>query len=231
MGSLLVEYLARLGVGELLLIDPDRIAVSNLPRVAGATWWDVRWPLCSAGAPQWLQALAARISARKTWIAQRAAKRASPSCRVSVVAKNIAADTVAQQCRDCDYVFLAADSMQARLTVNALVQQYLIPGLQIGSKVVTTDDGRDLVDVYSVVRWLLPGEGCLWCNGLISPDRLAWEAKTINEQREQQYGLEIPNPSVITLNAVGASHAAARFMSGYLELGTIHQSPICACIN
>ncbi len=218
VGSLLVEYLARLGVGELLLIDPDRIAFSNLPRVVGATWWDARWPLCSARAPRWVQAVAARISARKTRIAQRVAKRANPACEVSVIAKNIAADTVAQQSRDCDYVFLAADSMQARLTVNALVQQYLIPGLQIGSKVVTTDDGRDLVDVYSVVRWLLPGEGCLWCNGLISPDRLAWEAKTINEQRGQQYGLEIPNPSVITLNAVGASHAAARFMSGYLEL-------------
>ncbi len=36
-GSLIVEYLARLGVGHLVVADPDRIELSNLPRVVGAT--------------------------------------------------------------------------------------------------------------------------------------------------------------------------------------------------
>lgn len=37
----------------------------------------------------------------------------------------------------CDYLFLAADSMRARLVFNALVHQYLIPGVQLGSKIRT----------------------------------------------------------------------------------------------
>ncbi len=36
MGMLIVEYLARLGVGRLILIDPDRVEQSNLPRLPGA---------------------------------------------------------------------------------------------------------------------------------------------------------------------------------------------------
>ena len=35
-GSLLAEYLGRLGVGEFVLVDPDRAAVSNLPRLIAA---------------------------------------------------------------------------------------------------------------------------------------------------------------------------------------------------
>jgi hypothetical protein len=62
------------------------------------------------------------------------------------------------------------------------------------------------------MRWVLPGAGCLWCSGLISPHRLAWEAKSDAEREEQRYGTESPDPSVITLNAVAASHAANEFL-------------------
>jgi tRNA A37 threonylcarbamoyladenosine dehydratase len=34
-GSLVVEYLARLGVGHLVVVDPERIETTNLPRVVG----------------------------------------------------------------------------------------------------------------------------------------------------------------------------------------------------
>ena len=37
VGSLVTEYLARLGVGNLVLIDPDEIESTNLSRVVGAT--------------------------------------------------------------------------------------------------------------------------------------------------------------------------------------------------
>ena len=216
VGSLLAEFLARLGVGTLLLIDPDRLEVTNLSRVVAATRWDVRWPLSASVMPAIVQRLARRFSAHKTVIAARAVHRANPTATVESFADNVARASVADACRDSDFVFLAADSMQARLVVNALVQQYLIPGLQIGSKVVTHDD--QLLDAFSVVRWLMPGAGCLWCNGLISPERLAWEAKTDQEQLAQRYGTDAPNPSVLPINAVGAGHTAARFMCAYLGL-------------
>ena len=45
-----------------------------------------------------------------------------------------ASDSVAVKLRDCDFIFLAADSMRGRLVVNALTHQYLIPSVQMGSE-------------------------------------------------------------------------------------------------
>ncbi|WP_425373325.1 ThiF family adenylyltransferase [Mesorhizobium denitrificans] len=41
VGSLIAEYLAWLGVGTIVLIDPDRIDPTNLPRVVGARRADI----------------------------------------------------------------------------------------------------------------------------------------------------------------------------------------------
>ena len=63
-----------------------------------------------------------------------------------------------------------------------------------------------------------PGLGCLWCNQLIDPNLLAKEAKTDDERKAQAYGVEEPNPSVISLNAVSAAHAVNDFLMDYLGL-------------
>jgi hypothetical protein len=120
---------------------------------------------------------------------------------------------VAERLIDCDYIFLAADSAQARLVFNALVHQYLIPGVQVGAKVQVGDEGK-IVDIFSVVRPVNPGEGCLWCNQLISPARLQAEALTPEQRRQQRYveDEEVHAPSVITLNAVAAAHAVNDYL-------------------
>jgi hypothetical protein len=71
----------------------------------------------------------------------------------------------------------------------------------------------------------MPGIGCLWCNGLISPARLQEEALTETERRGQRYIEEsnIQAPSVITLNAVACAHAVDDYLfslSGMLTPGT-----------
>lgn len=198
IGSLVSEYLARLGVGEIVMIDPDRLETSNLSRVVGATLSD------------------ARQRRSKVAIAERHAAEASRT-RVTVLEADVAVESVSRRLRDCDYIFLAADSMRARLVFNALVHQYLIPGVQLGAKVRAAADGV-LLDVMSAVRPVRPGEGCLWCNQLIDPHQLAIEAKSDAERRAQAYGVAEPNPSVITLNAVAAAHAVNDFLFLYLDL-------------
>jgi hypothetical protein len=115
---------------------------------------------------------------------------------------------------DCDYLFLAADSMQARLLFNALVHQYLIPGVQVGSKVLVESHSGKVIDAYSVSRPVLPGKGCLWCNGLITPSGLQRESASIAEVQAQQYVNDplVVSPSVITLNATAAAEAANDFL-------------------
>ena len=201
VGSLVTEYLARLGVGNLVLIDPEQIDESNLSRVVGATGVDVE------------------ICQLKTQIAVRHAREMAIHTNLQPIAGDVSRDSVAQLLRDCDFIFLAADSMRARLVVNALAHQYLIPTIQMGTKIRSGKSGN-IDDAMCAVRHVRPGTGCLWCNGLIDPTQLAIEAKSDTERKEQAYGVQEPNPSVITLNAVAAAHAVNDFLFDFLGLRT-----------
>jgi molybdopterin/thiamine biosynthesis adenylyltransferase len=197
IGSIIAEYLARLGVGNLVFVDPDEIEESNLSRVVGANKEDVQ------------------RSAKKVAIATRHAMESNLGIKVEMIVDDVAKDSVARQLRTCDYIFLAADSMRSRLVFNALVHQYLVPGTQVGAKVRLSANGA-IEDAMSAVRKVRPGEGCLWCNQLIDPSILALEAKSDEERRTQAYGTSEPNPSVITLNAVAAAHAMNDFLFDFL---------------
>jgi len=117
--------------------------------------------------------------------------------------------------RDLNPVWPAtAIGESALLVFNALVHQYLIPGAQVGAKVMVDKTTGEILDVFSVYRPVLPGIGCLWCNGLISPSRLQEEAFTETERHQQRYIEEstIHAPSVITLNAVASAHAVDDYL-------------------
>jgi hypothetical protein len=130
---------------------------------------------------------------------------------------DVAKESVARELTACDYIFLAADSMRARLVFNSIVHQYLIPGVQLGAKIRSDSNGK-LLDVMNVNRPVRPGHGCLWCNQLIDTNLLAKESKTDEERKAQAYGVEEINPSVISLNAISASHAVNDFLLDYLGL-------------
>lgn len=144
-------------------------------------------------------------------------RQANPEGEVTLIQDDFAKQSIVSQLTAVDYLFLAADSMRARLVFNALVNQYLIPGVQLGSK-IRSDKNGSLMDVMSANRPVRPGHGCLWCNQLIDTNLLAKEAKTDEERKAQAYGTEEPNPSVISLNAVSAAHAVNDFLLDYLTL-------------
>jgi ThiF family len=207
IGSIVAEYLARLGVGQFCLVDDDRVEESNLSRIVGASASD------------------ALHGVTKVTVAQRLILQSNDRANIHLVTDDVAKDSVAKGLISCDYLFLAADSMRARLVFNALVHQYLIPGVQLGSK-IRSDSAGTLVEVMSANRPVRPGHGCLWCNQLIDPNQLAKEAKTDEDRKAQAYGVEEPNPSVISLNAISAAHAVNDFLLDYLglrpDIGTLY---------
>ena len=162
VGSLVVEYLARLGVGTLVVIDPDRVDVTNLSRVVDATDRDALSWLRRADRPGWLRRIGRRFARHKVDIARRVARRASPGILFEARAANVVDADAAQALLDCDFLFLAADTMQARLVFNAIVHQYLIPGVAMGSKVIGDEGTGELRQVFSVVRFVSPDRGCLF---------------------------------------------------------------------
>src|ERR1700680_907245 len=194
VGSIANELLARLGVGRLILVDPDVIEPSNFSRVVGAKATDVS------------------AKELKVKVAECLAREANPKVDIVPIAGDISHRSVAQQVLESDYIFLAADSMRARLVFNAIVHQYFIPGAQMGTKITVDPDSGSVMRANSFVRHVTPGNACLLCNELIDVNALAGEWNTDAEREAQRYGTSIPNPSVITMNSVAASHAVNDFL-------------------
>jgi molybdopterin/thiamine biosynthesis adenylyltransferase len=193
-GSMIVEQLAHLGVGELVLVDHDIVKDVNLNRIVGS------------------RAADAKKQRAKVEVAQRLTRDISTKTRVVAINGDIGEAKVAEQLRDVDFAFLATDTITSRLVFNTLLHRYLIPGVQIGAKVElipATDP-----EVYVAVRPIFADSGCLQCNGLINPDHLQREARTDEERVAQNY-LNLPDvvdPAVISLNGIGVSWAVTTML-------------------
>jgi len=211
IGSQLAELLGRLGVGSFVLIDPERADLTNLPRLIAARRSDVLMSEETALKFGPLSFWFSRLRRRKVDLAARNILRANRSAHVERVFGSILDQHVAERLLDCDYLFLAADSMAARLVFNAVVYQYLIPGIQVGARVVADEETGSVTDVFVVSRPVMPHGGCLWCNSLINTNKLQTEATAQTQARAQDYGTGSPAPSVITLNALAAAEAVNTF--------------------
>lgn len=214
-GSLLNQWLAHLGVGHIIAIDHDKIDYTNLPRVVGATRWDAKvW--FTKSKIKVLQEIGNKFSSYKVNIAKRIARKVNPSILYDAVVGNILDEPTAKKLRETDFIFLATDNIQSRLVFNALVQQYLIPGVQIGIKIPKDPITQKIGDMVANTRLVLPfsNGGCLECHDLIPPSRLQEESLSSEELRRQRYidDDEVNEPSVITLNAISAAQAANDLM-------------------
>ena len=212
-GSIISELLARLGVGHIVLIDPDRVELTNLPRIVGARRLDALPWMSDERRPSLVRSIASWLRTPKVSVAKRVIRQASRKIRVTSVRGSVADRSVADLLLDCDQIFLAADTALARHVINAIAHQYLIPVTQIGAK-VSVDKSGNLTDVFSVSRASTPGAGCIWCNGLVNPDRLRIEITSPEQLQRQRYVDDdsVVSPSVITLNAVAAAQAVNEWL-------------------
>lgn len=213
VGSLVTQMLAHLGVGHLVLVDYDRLELSNVSRVVGSR---PRLAFPIADLPFWpskIRNILNKFKRKKIDIAGDLARKVS-NPHIEYVFGDVKIKNNAKTLRDCDYIFLCADGHSARLVVNEICHRYFVPIIQIGSKVPVDPDTGEIGEIFCAIRPAIPGTGCLWCNQLINPARLEQESKSSQQIRNQKYvdGVDIPAPSVITLNSIGASHAVNDFL-------------------
>ncbi len=220
-GSLVNEMLGRLGVGNIVAIDFDRLENTNLPRVVGSSRRDCFAWLQEHESPR-LRAIGRRLARKKVAIARRVAVQANPKVNYDAVFGSILDESTARSVVDADFIFLATDNIQSRLVFNAIVQQYLIPGVQIGTKVPVEQSTKEVGNITSSTRLVIPGQGggCLVCQQLVPGDNLQEEALSSAERRNQRYvdDPEVHAPSVITLNALSAAQAANDLMMMFTGL-------------
>jgi hypothetical protein len=226
-GSMAAEMLVRIGVGELVYIDPDTIELSNISRVLGSEPKDGM----DRGRPKLpLFRRRSRSGPKlKVEIALTNARRAGLTPRIEVHATDVSDPIAARSLTTCDWIVLAADSQTARHVVNTICHAFLIPVIQVGVKIPVDQKTGEVGSIFCVSRHITPDSGCMWCNGLIDATELQLEATGDEGERARQYvGPDAPAPSVITLNGVAVSVGLTELLlstAGLLEAavsGTAH---------
>ena len=194
-GSPLVEQLYRLGVGELVLFDGDRLEESNLNRVYGSRLSDV--------------------GKLKVDVAKHRLDEIGLGTQVLTVAEHITWEGAARQLTTCDVVFGCTDKQIPRAILIQLSLRYAIPVFDLG--VLLDSLGGVLRGVHGRVTTLLPGEACLLCRGRLSAEAMRLEALSEPDRRQQirdGYAPDLaePAPAVVAFTSAVASMAVSEFL-------------------
>ncbi len=201
-GSPLIEMLARLGIGRLVIIDPDRVEEKNLNRILNATLED------------------ARRGEFKVNVLARAVKKMGTGTKVvSVVANLYDAETV-KAVAGCDVLFGCMDSVDGRHLLNKLAVFYSIPYFDVGVKLVADGEGG-VEQICGTIHYLQPDRSSLFSRGTYTLGQFqSASLKRANpqeyeKQREEKYivGVQEDRPAVISVNMQLASVAVNELLA------------------
>jgi len=199
-GSLIFEGLLRLGVGKLILIDSDRIEVSNLNRIIQAFWEDVN-------------------SKRfKVDIMKRKAGKINPKTKIIALPRSLLTKSAQSLLKGVDVIFGTVDNDLARLVLNQLAAKYLIPLVDVATGINVDKKGK-IVDFAGQVYVFIPGKSpCLSCLEAIDLKEVNLSLMSGEDRiRQRQLGYisgeNIVAPAVLPLNMQLVSLALAEFMN------------------
>lgn len=201
-GSLVAEQLARLGVGRLILVDPDRVTRKNLNRIVNATEEDARH-----------ERFKVEVLARA--IAGMGLKTEVECHPVSLLDRSAIAAVAG-----CDAVFGCVDSVEGRHILNRIATYYLLPYIDIGVGLVASASGV-IEQINGVVHYLQPGCSSLLSRCAYRPEQLAGEALArsnpaeYEQRRKERYieGAREEEPAVISVNMTMASLGVNEFLA------------------
>jgi molybdopterin-synthase adenylyltransferase len=192
-GSVVAQQLIHLGVGALVVIDPQIAVGSNLARIVGMRASDID-------------------HTAKVEIVKRTARLVDRRVRVHSIQGDISCDRVLRELLDMDLLFLCTDGHYSRAIVNALAVQYRIPLVDMAFEIAMNADGTRVSSATGEIRLVVPGGYCLSCAGALDADRIRAEQASPEERTAFPgyfVNLDIDDPSVITLNSAVASHAVS----------------------
>lgn len=191
LGSQAIQQLALLGVGQIALVDPDRLEETNANRVVGVTAGQVRRGILKVKA---IAGRLLRVGLHPPQVLALAADARSGAAMDAVTASDVTVGAV--------------DSAAVRGFLNALCASALVPYVD-GGVGITAEGGR-IQAAGGQVRVVLPGATpCLAC--LDEDARARSEEQHTPGQREAAVragyvrGEEVPAPQVAFLNGVVAS--------------------------
>ena len=201
-GSPIIEQLARLGVGRLVLVDPDRIEEKNLNRILNATRED------------------AYLKRLKVEVMARAIASMGFATELDIIPEDLATPRAVKAVAECDLVFGCMDGVDGRHLLNRLAAFYVLPYFDVGVKLEA--DGKGGIDeACGAVHYLRPDGSTLLDRRLFTVEQLKaaglrrTDPRSYREQIGAGYihGVNEERPAVISVNMQMASMAVNEFLA------------------
>jgi len=199
-GSIVIELLARLGVGELVLVDDECIESRNLNRILNARHGD--------------------IGRAKVQVLAEAIECMGLGTKVLPLKMNLYDPLAVLKVAECDAVFGCMDTAEGRHLLNRIATFYVLPYVDLGVHLAA--DGSGGIDEASgVVHYLQPGLSSLLSRKAYTLEQVRAEGlrrtnpSAYAEQRRLNYieGIEEHSPAVASVNATIASLAVNEFLA------------------
>jgi hypothetical protein len=201
-GSWVVEMLGRLGVGHLVLVDPDTIEMKNLNRIVNSTLEDAhrKRPKVDALAD------AIRVMGFGT--------------NVNTHSEDLAHPDVIKALARCDFLFGCMDSADGRDMLNRIATYYLVPYVDVGVR-LDADGLGGIEQICCAVHYLIPGGSSLLSRGVITSEQV--HAQAMRRTNPEQYaalqkegyikGIAVDRPAVVSVNGFAATHAVNEMLA------------------
>ncbi|MDO9399673.1 MAG: ThiF family adenylyltransferase [bacterium] len=202
-GSPTFEQLHRLGVGELVLIDPKEIKIKNLNRILYSKMSD------------------AEKGKLKTTLFSEVIKETGLDTKLKVFPINLFDSRVAlDELIKCDVLFGCVDSIDGRNLISQLSNFYLIPYIDMGVK-LDADGNGGITKISGAVHYIQPACSSLMSRGVFTPIELSshslfrTDPEEFKDQLERGYirNVNVDNPAVISMNMQISSMAINEFLN------------------
>lgn len=202
-GSPVVEQLVRLGVGELVLVDPDKVELKNLNRILNTKRSD------------------AKQQRYKVDVLTEVITGFDLGTRVEPFSKNIYDDIVClKKLAECDILFGCVDSVDGRDLMNRISTYYVVPYFDLGIK-LEADGMGGILKIVGTVNYIQPGKSSLMSRGIYDSEDL--KAAGLYRMYPDQFpdlvknsyikNLNVNRPAVISVNMMIASYAVNEFLN------------------
>lgn len=202
-GSAVAEQLVRLGVRNLLLVDADRLSLSNVTRVYGSTPADE-----------------GRL---KVEVLRDHLLRIAPELHCEILPQMATLESTARRLAFSDVIFGCTDDNAGRLVLSRLSTYFLLPVMDVGVLLSSGPDGL-LAGIDGRVTTMTPGAACLVCRNRIDLKRAADEVKTPDERRrlaDEGYApaLGQTEPAVVAFTTAVAAAAVNELLDRLIGYG------------
>ncbi len=202
-GSPTIEQLMRLGVGKLVLVDPDFIEEKNLNRIINTKLKHT------------LQ------KTNKVKVFEEIIKDTGIGNEVEIFESDIYNSTVVKALAKCDVIFGCIDTIEGRFNLNKLTTFYNIPYFDIGVNIDANKETFEIEDISGAVNYFQPGKSSFVSRNMFTPDDVVAEGRKRKNPESYEkdkiagylkdFGEE--SPAVISLNMLASSLAVNEFMA------------------